>query len=211
MRGWAFAGSSSSRVSLARLSLRYTTAEFLDLPVKVIWYEPQTQGADQAQVAYQACGRPCSVLEASAARGFVGVSTPVLDDLLQDINYRGRKLNRQDKILTLLDTFKSGWAWDDIDIARSILKSRKQRQRESIRQDKVGADAENEWDDLEPILKALKCTGTEAVANPAASADLGRGEDSAEQTLAAFIVQDVRDRRRRRDSKGHQYWKMRLV
>ena len=144
-----------------------------------------------SQVAYQASGRPRTILEAAAVRGFAAVSGPTLEQVLLDIKeQKGNQRTKRDKVLAVLNAFKSSWNWSEVDVAKCLLAGQEARKRRSMKQ----ADVTGDEEELAQIMAALKKNAAAEAAPASEEADPG-------QAVAEAVVA-LRNPERKRSSKG---------
>ena len=143
------------------------------------------------QVAYQVCGRPRSILEAAALRGFTAVSGPTLEQVLRDIKAQsGRQTNKRDKILAVVNAFKASWNWSELQVARCLLAAETSSKRKSVKQPDLMGDEQK----LAKVMAALK-------KHTAAKADDVVAEIDTAKALAETVVA-LRMPRPKRSSRG---------
>ena len=144
-----------------------------------------------SQVAYQVCGRPRTILEAAALRGFAAVSGPTLERVLRDIKAQsGRQTTKRDKILAVVNAFKASWNWSELDVAKCLMAAETSSKRKSMKQPDVTGDEKQ----LAAVVAALKKTA-------AAKADDVVAEVDPARALAEAVVA-LRAPRPQRSSRG---------
>ena len=130
-------------------------------------------------------------MEAAALRGFTAVSGPLLERVLCDIKAQsGRQTNKRDKILAVVNAFKSSWNWSELAVAECLLAAEGSRKRRSVKQPDVTGDEKQ----LAKVMAALK-------KHAAAQADVAVAEADPAQALAEAVVA-LRAPKPRRSSQG---------
>ena len=141
------------------------------------------------KVAYRVCGRPRTILEAAAARGFATVSGPILEQVLRAIKaQKANQRSKRDTVLAVVQAFRSTWKWSDVAVAKCLLAGTADRKPYSRKQEDVTGDEEH-------LAQMSKHAAAEA-ALAAAKADPG-------QALVEAVVA-YRNPEQQRSSKGRR-------
>ena len=102
----------------------------------------------------------------------------------------GRQTNKRDKILAVVNAFKSSWNWSELAVAECLLAAEGSRKRRSVKQPDVTGDGKQ----LAKVMAALK-------KHAAAQADVAVAEADPAQALAEAVVA-LRAPKPRRSSQG---------
>jgi hypothetical protein len=134
---------------------------------------PATFGVVSAmspQVAYEVLGRPRSLLEAAAAKGFHFVTHKILDLILADMGKRPGSMLHHQKVSRILDLRMAEWGWSRVDIARAMMHVLPgSKPAKVVRMAPAGRGGDMVWDDIPSILAALEAhAATAEDVNPTA-------------------------------------------
>ena len=122
-------------------------------------------------------------MEAAAVRGFADVSGPTLELVLLDINAQnGRQKSKRDKVLAVVERFKTSWKWSEVAVAECLVAAQGAKRRQSIKQPDVTGDT----DQLAKIMAVLK-TDAAAEAEVVVTTEVDHAQAVAEAVVALRV------------------------